>query len=108
MSVFAEAAQPLGPITPVVEQLLGPSPLSVPLDQAVSPYLDELLGPAPSVDEVLAALDAQYRAEGRPPIYFLGLDEPIAPHLDELLGPARSVDEVLAALDSQYRPEGRP
>ncbi len=37
--------------------------------------------------ETLAELDRQYKAEGKPAVYFLPLSEPIAPHLDELLGP---------------------
>ena len=59
----------------------------VPLDQPVAPHLDELLGSAGSVDDVLKALDEQYRAEGRSAVWFLPLDEPITPHLDDLLGP---------------------
>jgi tetratricopeptide (TPR) repeat protein len=36
---------------------------------------------------VLAALDRQYKADGKPEVYFLKLDQPIAPHLDELCKP---------------------
>ena len=39
------------------------------------------------VADVLAALDAQYKADGRHAVYFLAPDQPIAPHLNELLGP---------------------
>ena len=55
--------------------------------KAISPEIERLLGPAQPVADVLAALDRQYKAEGKPPIYFLRPDQPIAPHLDELLGP---------------------
>ena len=53
----------------------------------IAPEVERLLGPGQSVADVLAALDRQYQAEGKPPIYFLRPDQPIAPHLDELLGP---------------------
>jgi tetratricopeptide (TPR) repeat protein len=36
---------------------------------------------------VLAALDRQYKEQGKPAVYFLGPQELIAPHLDELLRP---------------------
>lgn len=62
-----------------------PPPLT--LGDPISPWLDEALGSAGSVEDALKALDEQYKAEGRPDIYFLSLDEPISPHLDELLGP---------------------
>ncbi len=81
------------PITPHLDQLLGPSPLNVPLDQPIAPHLDELLGPAKSVQEVLDELDAQYRQQGKPAIWFLPLTEPISPHLDELLGPSPELNQ---------------
>ncbi len=49
--------------------------------------LRRLLGPAKPVADVLAILDRQSKADGKPAIYFLKPDQPIAPHLDELLGP---------------------
>lgn len=52
----------------------------------ITPELEQLLGPATTVQAVLEALDQQYREQGRPTIWFLALNEPIAPHLDELLG----------------------
>ena len=58
----------------------------LPLDQQAAPLLDQLLGPARSTQEVFDALDRQYRAEGKPAVWFLPLDQPISPHLDELLG----------------------
>ena len=58
----------------------------LPLDQKSAPLLDQLLGPAQSTEEVFAALDRQYREQGKPPVWFLPLNEPIAPHLEELLG----------------------
>lgn len=51
--------------------------------------VERLLGAATAVDDVLAGLDAQYRAEGRPEVYFLESDQPIAPHLEKLLIPTR-------------------
>jgi hypothetical protein len=59
---------------------------ALPLDQKAAPLLDQVLGPARPTKEVLEALDRQYRAQGKPPVWFLPLNEPIAPHLDELLG----------------------
>jgi hypothetical protein len=60
---------------------------TLPLDQSALPLLDQMLGPAQSVEEVLEALDRQYREQGKSDVWFLPLSEPIAPHLDELLGP---------------------
>ena len=74
----------------------------------IVPEVERMLGPAPPVEEVLSALDRQYRAEEKPGIYFLSLDQPIAPHLDELLGPALPIDDVLEGLDEQYRADGKP
>jgi tetratricopeptide (TPR) repeat protein len=74
----------------------------------MAPEVDRLLGPARPTSEVLAELDRAYRAEGKPPIWFLPPDQPINPHLDELLGPARPTAEVLADLDRQYKAEGKP
>ena len=59
----------------------------------IAPEVERLLGPAQPVAEVLAKLDRQYKAEGKPAIYFLPLTEPIAPHLDELLGPVPKEDK---------------
>ena len=58
----------------------------LPLNEKTAPLLDQVLGPARSTKEVFDALDHQYRAEGKPAVWFLPLNEPIAPHLDELLG----------------------
>ena len=75
------------------------------------------------------ALDRQYKADGKPSVYFLSpkvpiaphldellgkskidlpLDQPIAPQLDKLLGPARSTKEVFEELDRQYREQHKP
>lgn len=59
---------------------------TLPVDQPVGPYLKNLLGPAKSTQEVLDALDRQYREQGKPAVWFLPLSEPISPYLDELLG----------------------
>ena len=53
----------------------------------IVPVVEERLGPARPVAEVLAALDEQYRKEGKPAVYFLDTKVPIAPHLEELLRP---------------------
>ena len=60
----------------------------LPLDEPSAPLVDQVLGPARSTAEVFAGLDRQYRAEGKPPVWFLPPDQPIAPDLDELLGKA--------------------
>ena len=52
------------------------------------PEIELLLGPAKSVAEVLAALDRQYEADGKPAIYFLKPDQSFTPHLDQLLKPS--------------------
>jgi tetratricopeptide (TPR) repeat protein len=52
----------------------------------IVPEIDRRLGPASPVEDVLAALDKQYREQGKPAVWFLPIDEPIVPHLDELLG----------------------
>jgi tetratricopeptide (TPR) repeat protein len=54
----------------------------------IVPEVDRLLGPAPPVADVLASLDRQYKADGKPAFYFLAPTEPIAAHLDELLRPS--------------------
>jgi phage tail protein X len=54
----------------------------------IVPEVERLLGPAEPVADVLAALDRQYKADGKPDIYFLKPDQPIAPHLDELCKPS--------------------
>ena len=108
---FKEAETTTGPLGPIV------------------PDIDRLLGPAMPVAEVLAALDLQYKAEGKPAVYFLPPDQPISPHLDELLGkskidlpldqpiasqldrllgPAKSTQEVFEELDRQYREQKKP
>jgi tetratricopeptide (TPR) repeat protein len=95
----------------------------------IAAEVERLLGPAKSVTEVLAAMDRQYKADGKPAVYFLSPKEPIAPHLDELLGkskidllldqpiapqldkllgPARSTKEVFEELDRQYREQNKP
>jgi tetratricopeptide (TPR) repeat protein len=58
----------------------------LPLNEKAAPLLDQILGPARSTNEVFDTLDRQYRAEGKPAVWFLPLNEPIAPHLEELLG----------------------
>ena len=60
---------------------------TLPLDQPIGSHLENLLGPARSTQEVLDALDRQYREQGKSPVWFLPPGEPLAPHLDELLGP---------------------
>ncbi|ABA57539.1 hypothetical protein Noc_1031 [Nitrosococcus oceani ATCC 19707] len=82
------------PIAPHLEALLGPSQLDLPLDQPVASHLEKLLGPAPSTQDVLNALDRQYREQGKPPVWFLPLGEPISPHLDELLGPIKEIKQA--------------
>jgi hypothetical protein len=64
---------------------LGPSKPSIRPDETIAEQLDAILGPARPVEEVLKALDEQYRAEGRPVLWFLPLSKPFWPHLDELL-----------------------
>ncbi len=75
------------PISPHLDELLGPSILDIDLNESISQQLDKLLGPCPSVEDTLAELDRQYREQNKPPVWFLPLSEPISPHLDELLGP---------------------
>lgn len=58
--------------------------------QAITHEVEQLLGATKPVQEILNALDQQYREQGKPPIWFLPLTEPLAPHLDDLLG---SVEE---------------
>lgn len=65
------------------------------------PEVARLLGPAQSVADALAALDRQYKADGKPAIYFLAPDQPLAPHLGELLRP--SADSLNAAATSASR-----
>jgi tetratricopeptide (TPR) repeat protein len=60
---------------------------TLPLDQPIVAHLDKLLGPASSTQEVLDALDRQYREQGKSPVWLLPPGEPLAPRLDELLGP---------------------
>ena len=91
----------------IIQQFQAAKAVEGPLE-SVLPEVKRLLGPARPVTDVLAVLDAQYRQDKRPGVYFLASDEPIAPHLDQLLGPARSTEEVLQALDKQYKAEGRP
>ena len=55
--------------------------------ELIEPVVEQLLGPAQPTSEVLAAMDRDYKQEGKPAIYFLTLAQPIAPYLDELLGP---------------------
>ncbi len=95
----------------------------------IVPEIEQLLGPAQPVAEVLATLDRQYKADGKPAVYFLRpnepiapylddllgksqidlpLDQPIAPQLDKLLGPAKLTKEVFEELDRQYRDENKP
>jgi hypothetical protein len=53
----------------------------------IVPEVERLLGPAKPVADVLISLDRQYKAQGKPAVYFLNPTQPIAPHLDELLRP---------------------
>ncbi len=53
----------------------------------ILPEVERLLGPAKPVADVLAGLNRQYKADGKPAVYFLLPDQPLAPHLDELLQP---------------------
>jgi hypothetical protein len=57
----------------------------------IAPEIDRLLAPNQPVADVLASLDRQYQAEGKPEIYFLPADQPITPHLASLLTPAQDV-----------------
>ena len=96
--------------------------------KAIGPEVERLLGPAKSVADVFAALDRQYKADDKLPIYFLRPDQPIAPHLDQLLGrskldvplnepivphlekllgPAKTTQEVFETLDRQYREQNK-
>jgi tetratricopeptide (TPR) repeat protein len=59
-------SQPLGPLTPEIVKMLGPSI---------------------SVEEALQGLNTQYKSENKPPIWFLPLTVAISPYLDEWLGP---------------------
>ena len=70
-----------------VRMTLEPSAVLEPM----TPQVDRLLGRALPVEEVLATLDRQYRAEGRNAVYFLRPDQPVTVHLDELLGPSTLV-----------------
>ena len=72
------------------------------------PKVERLLGPAKPTKEVFEALDKQYHAQHKPPIWFLPLKDPIAPHLDQLLGATKTVNEVLETLDRQYHDQGKP
>jgi tetratricopeptide (TPR) repeat protein len=67
----------------------------------IAPEVERLLGPAQPVADVLAALDRQYKADGKPAVYFLSPDQPLAPHLDELLKP--TPDSLNLAGVSAYR-----
>jgi tetratricopeptide (TPR) repeat protein len=53
----------------------------------IVPEAERLLGPAKPLADVLAALDRQYKDQGKPAIFFLKPAEPIALYLDELLRP---------------------
>ena len=55
--------------------------------QPILPEVEQVLGPAPPVAEVLAALDRQYKEEGRPAVYFLASEQALTPQLDALLRP---------------------
>ncbi len=61
----------------------------------IVPEVERLLGPARPVADVLSALDRQHKAEGKPTVYFLSPDQPMAPHLDELFRP--NLDSLNAA-----------
>ncbi len=108
---FKEAEEVTGPLKPIM------------------PEIEKLLGPAKPVAEVFAALDRQYKAEGKPAVYYLKPHEPITPHLDELfgrslldvplsepitlhldalIGPVKTTKEVFEDLDRQYREQNKP
>ena len=53
--------------------------------QPIAPEVERLLGPARPVEEVLAEVDRQYKAQARPAIYFLAADAPIVPHIGKPL-----------------------
>ena len=53
----------------------------------IVPEVERLLGPAQPSADVLAALDRQYKVDGKLAVYSLKPDQPMAPHLDELLRP---------------------
>jgi hypothetical protein len=74
----------------------------------IVPEVERLLGPAKPVAEVLAALDRQYKTEGKPAVWFLPREESISPYLDKLLGRSKSTKDVLDSLDRQYREQGKP
>ncbi len=80
----------------------------LPLDQPAAGLLNQMLNPAKPVADVLAELDRQYKADGKPAVYSLTSDHLIARHLDKLLGPAKSTKDVFDALDRQYREQGKP
>lgn len=67
----------------------------------IVPEVARLLGPAAPVADALAALDKQYKIDGKPAVYFLTPDQPIAPHLADLLRP--SADSLIAAAASASR-----
>ena len=67
----------------------------------IVPEVARLLGPAAPVADALAALDKQYKIDGKPAVYFLAPDQPIAPHLADLLRP--SPDSLNAAGLDAYR-----
>jgi tetratricopeptide (TPR) repeat protein len=69
--------------------------------QPIMPEVERLLGPAQPVAGVLAALDRQYKEEGRPAVSFLSPAQPLAPHLDALFRP--NPEALIAAGVRAYR-----
>lgn len=87
------------PAEKISEILLDTTTTNEPLTP-ITPEVEKLLGPAQSVTEVLEGLDRQYKKEGKPEIYFLGIDQPISAHLDQFL--AANADYLNADGVSDY------
>jgi hypothetical protein len=75
------------PITPHLDEWIGPSKLDTPLTEPFAPYFNEVYGLPPSVTEVLERSISRYRKPKEPVVWLIPLNEPISPHLDELIGP---------------------
>jgi tetratricopeptide (TPR) repeat protein len=79
------------PITRRLDQLIGPSPLDVPIDQSVTAKLDDLLGPLLPIEQAIEQLqprDGQQQDNG---VWSVPIDDPITPKLNKLLGPLPAV-----------------
>ncbi|MEK6261429.1 MAG: tetratricopeptide repeat protein, partial [Planctomycetota bacterium] len=84
----------------VAERLKDTAAIAGPLKPIV-PEVERVLGPAKPVADVLAALDRQYKADGKPAVYFLRPDQPMAPHLEDLFRP--NSESLNAAGVNAYR-----